>query len=146
MSDASNKDLKQFKLWYSQSGTPSVRVSENFDAAKGEYHLVLAQQSPITIKQSTPSALHIPVKLELIVHNDTEIYIQEHLVELTEQEQSWTFSGLNAKPTLALFADFSAPVKVNFVQDDESLFTIISKANNSFCRWDAGQKIINVND
>ena len=142
MSDASNKDLKQFKLWYSQSGTPSVRVSENFDAAKGEYHLVLAQQSPITIKQSTPSALHIPVKLELIVHNDTETYIQEHLVELTEQEQSWTFSGLNAKPTLALFADFSAPVKVNFVQDDESLFTIISKANNSFCRWDAGQKLL----
>jgi aminopeptidase N len=33
-------------------------------------------------------------------------------------------------------------VKVNFVQNDESLFTIISKANNSFCRWDAGQKLL----
>ncbi len=142
MSDASNKDLSQFKLWYSQSGTPAVRVSESFDAAKGEYHLVLAQHSPVTIKQSTPEALHIPVKLELIVNNGEESIIQEHLIELKEQEQSWTFSGHKVKPTLALFADFSAPVKVNFVQDDESLFTIISKANNSFCRWDAGQKLL----
>ena len=142
MSDASNKDLKQFKLWYSQSGTPSIRVSEDYDKVKGEYHLTLAQQLPITIKQPTPSALHIPVKLELIVNKDGESSIEEHLVELTELEQSWTFSGLIAKPTLALFADFSAPVKVNYVQDDESLFTIISKAKNSFCRWDAGQKLL----
>lgn len=142
MSDASNKDLKQFKLWYSQSGTPAIRVSENFDTTTGDYHLTLAQQLPVTIKQPTPLALHIPVKLELIVNNYDESCIEEHLVELTEQEQSWTFSGLNAKPTLALFADFSAPVKVNYVQDDESLFTIISTAKNSFCRWDAGQKLL----
>ncbi|PHR81609.1 MAG: aminopeptidase N [Colwellia sp.] len=142
MSDASNKNLKQFKLWYSQSGTPAVRVSESYNAEKGEYHLTLAQQSPVTSKQPTPNALHIPVKLELIVNHNDEANIQEHLIELTEQEQSWTFSGISTKPTLALFADFSAPVKVNFAQDDESLFTIISKANNSFCRWDAGQKLL----
>ncbi len=142
MSDASNKDLRQFKLWYSQSGTPAVRVKESFDTAKGEYHLTLVQQSPITSKQPAPNALHIPVKLELIVNHDEETSIQEHLIELIDQEQSWTFTGLSAKPILALFADFSAPVKVNFVQDDEDLFTIISKANNSFCRWDAGQKLL----
>jgi len=142
MSDASQKDLTQFKLWYSQSGTPSIRVSESFDAEKGEYYLTLAQQSPITAKQPTPKALHIPVKLELIVNNAEESSIQEHLIELVDHEQSWTFTGFNAKPMLALLADFSAPVKVNFVQDDESLFTIIAKANNSFCRWDAGQKLL----
>jgi len=139
MSDASKVDLRQFKLWYSQSGTPAVRVSESFDQEKGEYHLVLAQQSPITSKQTEPNALHIPVKLELIESDNS---IQEHLIELKEKEQSWTFTGLSAKPTLALFADFSAPVKVNFTQDDESLLTIISKARNSFCRWDASQKLL----
>jgi aminopeptidase N len=142
MSDASDKDLTQFKFWYSQSGTPAIRVSESFDAEKGEYHLTLAQQSPITPKQPEPFALHIPVKLELIVNDESESAIQEHLIELTNHEQSWTFAGFGDKPTLALFADFSAPVKVNFVQDDESLLTIISKAKNSFCRWDAGQKLL----
>jgi aminopeptidase N len=142
MSDASGKDLMQFKLWYSQSGTPSIRVNESFDEIKGEYHLTLAQQSPITLKQSVPKPLHIPVKLELIVNDNSETNLQEHLIEFIEQEQSWVFNGLKSKPTLALFADFSAPVKVNFIQDDLSLFTIISKAKNSFCRWDAGQKLL----
>jgi aminopeptidase N len=142
MSDASNKDLSQFKLWYSQSGTPAIRVSETFDVEKGEYHLTLAQQLPVTSKQPSPKALHIPVKLELIVNINDETSIQEHLIELKDLEQSWVFSDLKVKPTLALFADFSAPVKVNFVQNDESLLTIISKGSNSFCRWDAGQKLL----
>ena len=142
MSDASNKNLEQFKLWYSQSGTPAIRVSESYDKSKGEYQLVLAQQLPITGKQPEPKALHIPVKLELIIGDGEETTIQEHLIELTQQEQSWTFSQISDKPTLALFADFSAPVKVNFVQEDENLFTIISKSHNSFCRWDAGQTLL----
>jgi len=142
MSDASNKDLTQFKLWYSQSGTPSIRVSENFNSESGEYNLTLAQQSPITTKQVAPQALHIPIKLELIVSENGNADVQEHMIELTENEQTWTFSALNAKPTVALLADFSAPVKVNFAQDDDDLLSIISKANNSFCRWDAGQKLL----
>jgi aminopeptidase N len=142
MSDAANKDLTQFKLWYSQSGTPSIRVSEVFDNEKGTYSLTLAQQSPITTKQTSPQALHIPIKLELIVDDNGIVNVQEHMIEFTANEQTWTFTGFNTKPTIALLADFSAPVKVNFAQDDEDLFTIVSKANNSFCRWDAGQKLL----
>tara|TARA_R110002167_G_scaffold114348_1_gene288069 strand:- start:105018 stop:107606 length:2589 start_codon:yes stop_codon:yes gene_type:complete len=142
MSDASNKDLTQFKLWYSQSGTPSIRVSESYNSDNGEYHLSLAQQSPVTTKQVAPQALHIPIKLELIVNDNGNIDVQKHMVELTEDEHTWTFTAFKVKPTIALLADFSAPVKVNFAQDDDDLLSIISKANNSFCRWDAGQKLL----
>ena len=138
MGDASAKDLTQFKRWYSQSGTPLIRVNESFNSDSGEYRLTLTQQSPITIKQISPQALHIPIKLELIVNDN----VQAHLIEFTKDEQTWTFSALKAKPTLALLADFSAPVKVSFAQDEDDLLTIISKANNSFCRWDAGQKLL----
>ena len=142
MSDASNKNLTQFKLWYSQSGTPSIRVGERFDADKGEYSLTLTQQSPITSKQPDPKALHIPIKLELIGTHSCEDNVEEHTVELTEISQTWQFTGFKSKPTIALLADFSAPVKMHFAQDDKELLTIISKANNSFCRWDAGQKLL----
>jgi aminopeptidase N len=142
MSDASNKDLTQFKRWYSQSGTPAIRVSESFNSDTGDYILTLAQQSPITTKQVAPQALHIPIKLELIESKSGNTNVQEHMIELTENEQTWTFSQLKSKPTLALLADFSAPVKVNFAQDDDDLLTIMSKAKNSFCRWDAGQKLL----
>ncbi|MCW8832719.1 MAG: aminopeptidase N, partial [Colwellia sp.] len=141
MSDASGKDLSQFKLWYSQSGTPSIRVSESFDEASGVYHLTLAQQSPITTRQTSPKALHIPIKIELICSENSQ-QSQTHLLELTQDSQSWEFANFTHKPTLAMLEDFTAPVKVNFAQDEESLLTIIAKAKNSFCRWDAGQKLL----
>jgi aminopeptidase N len=142
MSDASGRDLTQFKLWYSQSGTPSIRVSETYDSINGTYSLSLTQQSPVTTKQASPQALHIPVKLELIEKDNSTTKVQGHMIELVENSQDFQFKGLKSKPTVALLADFTAPVKINFAQDDEDLLTIISKANNSFCRWDAGQKLL----
>ena len=146
MSDATGKDLTQFKLWYSHSGTPSIRVTESYDENTGVYHLTLAQQTPITENQPNPQLLHIPVKIELIregeASDDGKQASQTHLLELTESTQSWEFSGFTGKPILALLADFTAPVKVHFAQDEGSLLTIISKASNSFCRWDAGQKLL----
>lgn len=138
MSDATAKDLTQFKLWYSHSGTPSIRVTESFDENTGVYHLTLAQQLPVTENQPTPQSLHIPMKIELIGESKS----QTHLLELTQSTQSWQFSGFSSKPTLALLADFTAPVKIHFAQDDDSLLTLISEASNSFCRWDAGQKLL----
>ena len=141
MSDASGKDLSQFKLWYSQSGTPVIKVAESYDPQTKVYSLTLAQQSPVTKSQPEPQALHIPIKIELISENNDNS-TQSELLELTQTEQSWQFSGFNSKPTLAMLSDFSAPVKLVFQQDDASLLTIIKQANNSFCRWDAGQKLL----
>lgn len=141
MSDASGKDLTQFKLWYSQSGTPIINVVEDFDQQHNVYTLTLSQQSPITNKQLNPQALHIPINIELISHSDG-VASQRQLLELTQTEQRWQFNGFTSKPTLAMLADFSAPVKLIFTQDDSALLTIIKQADNSFCRWDAGQKLL----
>lgn len=139
MSDASGKDLTQFKLWYSQSGTPIIEVNESFDENTKTYSLTLSQQSPITKEQPTAKALHIPVKIELLAQQQ---HCQSELLELTQSEQTWQFTGFEDKPILAMLADFSAPVKLNYTQDDKSLLTIMKQANNSFCRWDAGQKLL----
>jgi len=139
MSDASGKDLSQFKLWYSQSGTPVVKVQESYNAQDETYTLTLSQQSPVTKNQPSPQALHIPVNIELI-GNDKTSHID--MLEFTQAEQTWHFTDIADKPTLALLADFSAPVKLAFEQDDKSLLTIMKQAENSFCRWDAGQKLL----
>jgi len=141
MSDASGKDLTQFKLWYSQSGTPVIKVQEDFDAQTNVYTLTLLQQSPITNKQPDPQALHIPINIELI-SGSKDKSTQTELLELTQIEQTWQFSGFTSKPTLAMLADFSAPVKLIFDQDETCLLTIMKQADNSFCRWDAGQKLL----
>ncbi|MBU2871647.1 aminopeptidase N [Colwellia sp. E2M01] len=140
MSDASGKNLTQFKLWYSQYGTPVIKVNEVFEPSSNTYTLTLSQQSPVTKKQPDPQALHIPVKIELISGDATSNH--NELLELTGEEQQWTFNGFSEKPTLAMLADFSAPVKLVFDQDDASLLKIMKQADNSFCRWDAGQKLL----
>ncbi|TYK66764.1 aminopeptidase N [Colwellia echini] len=149
MSDASGKDLTQFKLWYSQYGTPVIKVAQAFDAATGIYTLTLSQQSPVTKKQENPQALHIPIKIELINKDfDTNASVntsnlnQTKLLELTQDTQTWSFSGFSQQPTLAMLADFSAPVKLDFSQDETALLTVMKNAENSFCRWDAGQKLL----
>ena len=141
MSDASGKDLSQFKLWYSQSGTPIITVKESFDEVAGIYTLTLSQHSPVTKNQPAPEALHIPIKIELIAA-DNDNTIQCQLLELTQGTQEWKFSGYNNKPIIALLPDFSAPVKLAFEQQETSLLTLMQKAKNSFCRWDAGQKLL----
>lgn len=134
MSDASGVDLNQFKHWYTQSGTPIINVHESFDDKTSEYTITLAQSN------GENPALHIPVGIELITAKAEQN--QSTLLQLTEKEQSWTFKGFSQKPVLALLTGFSAPVKAPFSQPDQDLQTIMTRATDEFCRWDAGQKLL----
>src|SRR5262249_9062492 len=44
MQDASNVDLRQFKRWYDQAGTPEITVEDHWDAAERVYELTLSQR------------------------------------------------------------------------------------------------------
>ena len=142
MADASGVNLTQFKRWYSQAGTPVLSVCQFFDEVKSEFSL--------TIKQSIPSQsqidgrvfqpLHIPINIELIDENTQQSVNQ--LLELTECEQTWTFKNLTSAPVVAFLGNFSAPVKVDYSQNDDELAIIMSSASDGFSQWDAGQKLL----
>lgn len=139
MADASNKDLSLFKRWYSQSGTPMLSVNETFDDSSKVYKIEVSQLTESTKQQPEKYPLHIPIKVELI--NGRTGAVEAHLLELTSESQVWTFDGYEEKPVMAFLGDFSAPVKVTFEQSDDELITIMQKAKNTFCQWDAGQKL-----
>jgi len=134
MADASGVDLSQFKRWYTQAGTPQLNIQESFDEQRGEYKLTIEQGN------GDKPALHIPVGIELIAVGDDNNHAQ--LLQLTEDKQTWTFSDYHQKPVLALLTGFSAPVKTKFAQSDQALQFIMTNANDEFCRWDAGQKLL----
>ena len=48
MEDASGVDLGQFRLWYSQAGTPRLEVDDDWDDASGTYRLRIRQSCPAT--------------------------------------------------------------------------------------------------
>ena len=66
MERASGIDLTQFRRWYSQSGTPELTVSDEYDAVQKIYRLHVKQHTPSTADQLEKLNLHIPLKVALI--------------------------------------------------------------------------------
>src|SRR3546814_20185908 len=52
MADANNADFAQFKLWYSQSGTPQLDLAGRYDAQAGTYALTVRPNWPPTPSQA----------------------------------------------------------------------------------------------
>ena len=137
MADASNISLEQFKLWYTQVGTPLLIVSENFDKNTKQYSVTIRQQNSRSDKPT--QVLHIPINIELIHNNHPN---HKALIELTELEQTFVFEDCEEKPVLGFLGNFSAPVKVEFTQQESDLEKIMVNADDQFCRWDAGQNLM----
>ncbi|RLV60036.1 aminopeptidase N [Parashewanella curva] len=132
MEDASGVDLQQFRLWYSQAGTPSVAVSENFE--DGQYQLTLTQSRP-TVAGNNDLPMHIPFDVELIDLDGKSI--TSKVLNFTERQQTFTFDGLTQKPVVSLLQDFSAPVKLEYQYEDEHLAHLMRYASSEVARWEA---------
>ena len=145
MSDANQKDLAQFKRWYSQAGTPRVKVEESFSG--NTYQVKLTQSCPATPGQDKKEPFHIPLLFKLIESepsNDSNKIHTEQLFELTETSQTITAVGLKQKPTLSINRNFSAPIVLDFEQSESDLLTLLRHDDDAFNRWEAAQKLFMV--
>jgi len=140
MADASNMNLDHFKRWYSQAGTPLLKVKEAYNNATGQFTLTIEQHNVATKSQPHKLPLHIPINIELITAQQESKHNQ--LLELQQGQQQWTFDGFKEKPVVAFLGGFTAPVNVEYQQSDEELETIMLFASDEFCRWDAGQRLL----
>lgn len=132
--DATGRDLTQFKLWYTQAGTPRVSVAEDWDGDR--YTLMLKQHTPPTPGQRQKEPLVIPVAYGLLGQDGREM--QAGVLELTEHEQSWTFD-VPDKPVLSLLRGFSAPVILERQTTDAERAFLLAHDTDPFARWEAGR-------
>ncbi|MEE9396309.1 MAG: aminopeptidase N [Methylococcales bacterium] len=148
MEDANQTDLSQFRLWYSQAGTPEIRVTTLYDAATQTLTLKTEQSCPATPKQPHKKPLHIPLTMGLLTADGKQAPVQledetkavpEKTLELTEARQQFHFINIADKPVVSLLRDFSAPVKLIIDRSPQELAFLISHDTNAFCRWEAGQ-------
>jgi aminopeptidase N len=138
MADANDRDLSQFKNWYSQAGTPRVKVQEQYDADKKQFHLTLIQSCAPSPGQLEKRPFHIPLKMRLITSANDQT---EKLLELTQVSQTWTFDDVKERPVLSINRDFSAPIYLDFEQSETDLLALFSGDDDPFNRWEAGQKL-----
>ncbi|MGY3900907.1 aminopeptidase N [Aeromonas lusitana] len=149
MEDASGVDLGRFRRWYSQSGTPELTVTDEYDAATGTYRLHVRQHTPPTQDQPQKLPLHIPLDIELYDEDGAVIPLQYQgeqigqVLNVLEDEQTFVFDQVAVKPVPSLLRDFSAPVKLHYDYSDEALAFLMRHAHNEFARWDAAQMLVN---
>jgi aminopeptidase N len=143
MAAASGVDLDQFKLWYSQSGTPVLTVSEEWDESVKQYRITISQTCPSTPAQEKDSkrAFHIPISFGLLDGSGADMDTQGQLLELKDDEESFTFKNLSEKPVLSLLRGFSAPVKIQPWQGREQLAFLMANDSDPFNRWDAAFRL-----
>lgn len=148
MEDASNIDLSHFRRWYSQSGTPVVSVHDDHNPETEQYTLTLSQRTPVTPDQPQKLPLHIPFDIELYDGEGHVIPLQKdghpvhHVLNLTQEKQTFVFDNVYFQPVPSLLREFSAPVKLEYKFSDQQLTFLMRHARNDFSRWDAAQSLL----
>ncbi|MDD2319078.1 MAG: aminopeptidase N [Geobacteraceae bacterium] len=151
MEDAGGKDLGQFRRWYEQAGTPRLEIGGSFNSAAGTFTMSVRQNCPPTPGQPEKQPFHIPLAMGLRGHNGAELPCSlagettpgatNHILEITQAEQTFTFTGLAEEPVPALLRSFSAPVRLSFPWNQEDLVLLMAQEQDPFCRWEAGQQL-----
>ena len=148
MEDASGVDLAQFRLWYSQSGTPIVSVNSEYNAQQQTYSLTIEQVTEETHEQKEKAPLHIPFDIELYAKDGDVIPLQcngkpiANVLNVKDAKQTFVFENVTEKPVPSLLREFSAPVKLEYEYSDDELTFLMVNARNEFARWDAGQMLL----
>jgi len=150
MQDASGVDLSQFKRWYSQAGTPVVRVAGRYDEKARTYTVDVTQETPPSPGQRAKLPFHIPLAVGLIgTHGrdlplkaavDDGVVATTRVLDVRNARQQFTFADVPAEPIPSIARGFSAPVRVEFPYSDRELAFLAAHDSDPVNRWDAAQR------
>ena len=148
METANQVNLSQFRLWYSQAGTPVLTVNQRYDAESQQLHVNIKQSCPATPNQAIKAPLHIPVKLGLLAADGSAANIvlngdsqKEIILNIKQTEQNFIFDQLAHQPVISILRGFSAPVILKMDRSLEELAFLLQYDTDTFNRWEAGQQL-----
>ena len=150
MQEANDADLRQFRRWYAQAGTPVVRVSGRYDATAKAYTLDVTQATSPTPGQPTKLPLHIPLAVGLVgpdgadlplkLDGDAAAGASTRVLDVREAAQSFRFVDVPVAPVPSLARGYSAPVRLEFDYSDVDLALLAAHDSDDVNRWDAAQR------
>jgi aminopeptidase N len=131
--EVTGRDLSQFKLWYTEPGTPRLTMAE--DWRDGTLTLTFTQENP---KSASGAPQVIPIAVGLLGPNGDEV-APTRVLEMTEATQSFAFPGLGARPVPSVLRGFSAPVVLERAMTPELRTFLLAHDTDPFNRWEAGR-------
>jgi aminopeptidase N len=153
MEEVGGERLDQFKLWYSQAGTPEVIIRGEFDISAQTYTLDVQQRLAATPGQPEKQPMHIPLSVALFgrdgralpLHMDAEASVEvapaERVLSLRASRERFVFHKIVECPVPSLLRGFSAPVKLTTDLSDADWAFLLSCDNDEVNRWEAGQRL-----
>ena len=142
LEDATGADLGQFRLWYSQAGTPRVKAILEHDAPGGRARLKLEQTIPPTPGQPDKEPMVIPLRVALLGERSGKAMGGERLVTLDAARSEVLFDGLNEKPILSINRGFSAPIVLESDRGPAELAFLSANDDDPFARYEAMQQLM----
>lgn len=137
--DGAGLDLKQFRLWYAQAGTPQVKVRLEHSDDTAVLHL--AQTVPPTPGQPEKQPMPIPLRVALFDRGSGK-HRGEELIVLDQAEASFAFAGFAGPPVLSINRGFTAPVAVESDTSVADLVFLAAHDDDPFARYEAMQSLI----
>lgn len=153
MEDANQVDFTQFRLWYSQAGTPEVSMTCLYNPTAQTFQVGFSQSCPSTPGQAHKEPFIIPIVMGLLgadgrplglslQGSDRSTPVETITLELKERQQTFVFTGVPVKPVPSVFRNFSAPVKLRHNLSVEELLFLMSHDSDAFNRWEAAQHLL----
>lgn len=152
MAEAGEINLSQFMLWYSQSGTPELKVDTLYREEEKQYVLTVSQTTPPTPGQTTKNPFFIPVTVGLLNSKGNDICLRmtgeseetnetTRVLHCNKEKQKFVFENVSERPILSFLRNFSAPVCVKRSYEESELAFLMTHDSDFFNRWEAGQQL-----
>ena len=146
--EISGRDMSQFMRWYSQAGTPEIKVAPHYDRAARSLRLDISQIVPPTPAQPNKEPMLVPLALGLVGRNGEDLPLlldgrplPRGVIEVTRASQSFLFSEVPERPALSLNRAFSAPIKLSLPIEAGELRFLAAHDCDPFNRWQAIQTL-----
>ncbi|RIY36709.1 aminopeptidase N [Psittacicella gerlachiana] len=151
MADASGYNLDHFRLWYSQSGTPEVKVTSEYDPQTKVQKVTFVQETAPTFDQQEKQPLTLALKTHFLTPEGQtltnlvdlqgkaipELLVfetKELVVEIANQEQELI---------VVTNLDFSSPVRVIQQTTSSQLATVAAHCQNLYGKYFALKEYYN---
>ncbi len=144
MEEGGGADVKLFRRWYEQAGTPRVQASIAHDHDSGEASLILSQIVPPTPGQPDKQPMLLPLRTRLFDRNNeaADDAGGEQLVLLDSAEKIIPMGRISGAPALSINRGFSAPVIIEAARDREELAWLAAHDDDPFARYEALQQLM----
>lgn len=145
----SEEQKNQFSLWYSQSGTPTIKATTQYDQKTQQLLLNLEQIIPQTPKGDNQDPFLIPLAYSFIdatgnlvtpdtsSNPPTSIDQKNQLLLVTQKNQTYFFDKLPNPVHISLNQGFSAPIRLEQNTTQKEKILQAQFAPDLFNRWDA---------